>query len=45
MTGVERARTAALAVARVHATAWTCLYAERLPRHRDGAAAMLASWG
>ena len=30
---------------RLHATAWTCLYAERLPRHRDGAAAMLAVWG
>lgn len=30
---------------RLHATAWLCLYAERLPRHRDGAAAMLASWG
>ena len=30
---------------RLHATAWTCLYAERLPRHRDGAAALLASWG
>ena len=30
---------------RLHATAWTCLYAERLPHHRDGAAAMLAAWG
>jgi len=29
---------------RLHATAWTCLYAERLPRHRDRAAALLASW-
>ena len=30
---------------RLHATAWTCLSAERRPRHRDGAAAMLAAWG
>lgn len=30
---------------RLHATAWTCLYAERLPRHRDAAAALLAAWG
>lgn len=30
---------------RLHATAWVCLYAERLPGHRARAAAMLASWG
>lgn len=34
-----------LVLRRLHATAWTCVYAERLPRHRDGAAAMLAAWG
>ena len=45
MTGVERARAAALAVARAQGSTSAYLYAERLPRHRDGAAAMLASWG
>lgn len=29
----------------LHATAWSCLYAERLPRHRVEAEARLASWG
>ena len=29
---------------RLHATAWTCLYAERLPRHRAPAELLLASW-
>ncbi len=30
---------------RLHATAWVCLYAERLPDHRARAAALLESWG
>lgn len=29
---------------RLHATAWLCLYAERLPAYREPAAALLASW-
>lgn len=33
-----------IALRRLHAAAWTCLYAERLPHHRAPAEALLASW-